>query len=1155
MKNNNRVRHLVIGPVLLLLLSAIAVHLNAQVASISADTERQNLARSVLIFEDESAELSLTDILGGQYQQQFAPAGEEVLDFGYTSSAIWFKFELDWDQELIDAGATYLLEIGPPKPTNEARVFIMSSSGQLRENILLDNNAVEHDARELRTLPGGFVIRVNPTTDTHFYIRAVSFRNFHIPLTLWSETAFQHNETNSTLLMGLFYGIISIMVVYNLFLYFGVREPKYIFYVAYATTNLLMYLSINEHMVFLGLNDNYVMKHMSSAVAALLTITRLGFCRAFLDIADYNPRLSKLFSIVIYAGCALLLLAIIPDDYGLYQPLSLALTAIAVPLSLYAMIEGVLRGHSAARLYFIVSLAGELGLIIGIGTIVVGVIPHNWFTDNAIFLGLIIETVMFSFALAYRIRVLEQEKALAQAAANRNQELAIENLKKADKMKDQLLANVSHELRTPLFGIHGLAEMGLRSIATQSAVGTAKLPEYLTLIKTSGQRLTRLVNQLLDMATLKMGNSTVNMQPVDVSAAVTLVQTICEHQTALGPDLALSSHVEKDLPLAMADEDRLYQVVINLTTNALKFTPSGEVKITASSENGRIKVSVNDTGVGIPKEHQESIFETFEQVEVKDSSMLKNIESTYGKGAGLGLPIAKALVEGMGSQLEFSSTVGEGSSFWFWLDAASEQESASDRQLHSTPLANKHFIDEHNRGELLQESVDEDSADLGSGERIDTRVLIVDDDALNRRILSQQLAEYCTELAEDGYGALESVARNTPDLILLDLMMPGLSGYEVCEQLRLEHDAMSLPIIIVTAKNQIDDLTKAFEMGANDYLCKPFSTAELLSRVRNHLQLSDLLLVHQENARLEAELIHYREAEKQLRLSQLQLEQILERSDLALIAFNEAGYITFATAKFLQTTGFQKDKLIDRPVQELIPDGESDHPLSPEQLNRSATQSDSADPRQNIRMRTPDSVIELPGHLEVVSLDDAFYVLTLQLNEQTPTTNDPLAAIKLISATREKIALITDRLNNIEAESLEEGEDILAQLLTLSSKLASFDTDSENSQSTTSFNNQIITTMTLAVECWEMYSGETKVDLAEKSRLWAINVDNGRLRTRTLDRYLSAESFPKVPRWRQVARTGYFVLSNISAGSELPQEHKVALRAALTDLQTMANSR
>jgi signal transduction histidine kinase len=396
-------------------------------------------------------------------------------------------------------------------------------------------------------------------------------------------------------------------------------------------------------------------------------------------------------------------------------------------------------------------------------------------------------------------------------------------LQRVNQIKDSFLANTSHELRTPLSGIIGLGESLLEGIGgpiTQAQANDLKM------IIQGGRRLSHLVNDILDFSKMKHQDIEITLQPVDIHSVTEVVLALSKPLVKSKP-VKLVNSITSNTPAVMADEDRVQQILYNLIGNAIKFTESGSIVASAEKVGENLKISITDTGIGIAGENFKSIFESFEQT---DSS----IERVYG-GTGLGLAISKQLIELQGGSIQVESTLGKGSRFIFALPLTEEKVDKTQISLEISKI-------------LDFEESEEFDVEVSSSEKVTAhdnpfRILIVDDDPINLKVLTNYLSleNYSCVKAMNGQGALDAIQKyGKPDLMLLDVMMPKMSGFEVCRILRKKYPANELPIILLTAKSLITDLVEGFSTGANDYLVKPFSKHELLVRISSHLQVSKI---------------------------------------------------------------------------------------------------------------------------------------------------------------------------------------------------------------------------------------------------------------------------------------------------------------------------
>lgn len=406
-----------------------------------------------------------------------------------------------------------------------------------------------------------------------------------------------------------------------------------------------------------------------------------------------------------------------------------------------------------------------------------------------------------------------------------------EKLEQIDHLKDQFLANTSHELRTPLNGIIGLTEGLLDRLQHPENEGNSfnqgELIANLSLVMASGKRLGSLVNDLLDFSRIKHSDLNLTLRPLDLNSLVNVVLRVLEPLTQ-GKELQLVNSLATELPSVVADEDRLVQILHNLVGNAIKFTDRGQVEIIASMAGDMLQICVRDTGIGIQPDQLSAIFKEFEQ---GDGSASRSYS-----GTGLGLSITRHLVEHHGGKITVESTPGEGSAFCFTLPVTSEEATNLGT---SAPLPALISLFQNSASKVPTPQFDEIPSFYSKEELI--RILIVDDEPINHQVLRQHLRSPHFDVlsAMNGMGALAMLEDPDleVDLILLDVMMPGMSGYEVAEKIRETYLPSELPIIMVTAKNQVTDLVKGLQIGANDYLAKPFTKDEFLARLTTHLNL------------------------------------------------------------------------------------------------------------------------------------------------------------------------------------------------------------------------------------------------------------------------------------------------------------------------------
>jgi signal transduction histidine kinase/DNA-binding response OmpR family regulator/CHASE3 domain sensor protein len=447
-----------------------------------------------------------------------------------------------------------------------------------------------------------------------------------------------------------------------------------------------------------------------------------------------------------------------------------------------------------------------------IGALIIGYRTDREITDAEIELATALASyVSIAIENARLLAELQRERDLAEQRA---QELAEKNkeVERANRLKSEFVANMSHELRTPLNSILALSQILLDRLDGEL---NEEQDKQVRIIERNGQNLLRLINDILDLSKIEAGRidlvpSTFKLPDVINAVRSTVAPLVADKGLQLQVELA------PDLPICYTDENKLKQILLNLLSNAVKFTERGSVTIRVTkgsavsaaknhdSQRSWITVEVQDTGIGIAPEHQQSVWEEFRQI---DGSLSRQYE-----GTGLGLAIVRRLVHLLGGEIDLVSAVGEGSTFRFSLPIRVDGQQES-RQLSATAQSTSARV-----------------ADGRYRSSDKPLVLVVDDDVEVIYILEKYLRDdgYQIESAQTGDEAIAKARQLRPFAMTLDVMLPGRDGWEVIQELKSDPQTSDIQIIMLS---MLDNRQLGYSLGATDYLVKPVSRNDLLRRL------------------------------------------------------------------------------------------------------------------------------------------------------------------------------------------------------------------------------------------------------------------------------------------------------------------------------------
>lgn len=402
----------------------------------------------------------------------------------------------------------------------------------------------------------------------------------------------------------------------------------------------------------------------------------------------------------------------------------------------------------------------------------------------------------------------------------KNSQEQAHRLRKISDEKDEFLVKTSHELRNPL---HSMLNLTQTTIERNKDRLDQRSVKELETVLISGNRLSLLLDDLFEIANLKITKPTISPSPFRLQSIVGGVLDMFRY-TINENKVQLVNRVPDDVPVVQADQNRIIQVLYNLLHNSVKYTDEGEITVNTRVENDKVVVTISDTGVGMDEETVQQIFDPYHQG--------RNTRN-QSEGFGLGLNISKQLVELHGEEISIDSEKNKGTIARFTLPISEEE-------IPEISSAVKPFLPK----KYLVEPVQGESDDLHS------KILIIDDDLVNLNVIESVLSEENYELmgVQHVEEFMDYLDNEQWDLLIIDVMMPRMSGYDLTRKIRERYNQTELPILLLTARNHPNDIDTGFRVGANDYISKPVETKELRARVRH---LTNLKKMTQEQLALE----------------------------------------------------------------------------------------------------------------------------------------------------------------------------------------------------------------------------------------------------------------------------------------------------------------
>ncbi|WP_417311910.1 7TM diverse intracellular signaling domain-containing protein [Ectopseudomonas khazarica] len=751
------------------------------------------LGQSMYVFEDVRGDASIDDVSSQAVQGSFRLHDKPVLNAGYSRSVFWLRLDLQYLPRQEQGARSWLLELAYP-PLDHLELYLPDGSGSFAL-AQRTGDALPFDSRQIRQNNYLFELSLEPGQTKRIYLRLESQGSIQAPLTLWSPNAYLEEQPGRIYVLGIIYGVLLVMLVYNLFIFLSVRDTSYLYYILYIASFGLYQISVNGAGIeYFWPDSPWWANAATPFLIGSAALFGCQFARSFLHTAEHSPWVDRLLLVLMACGAAVMILALC-ISYATALRLATYLALLFTVVIFAAGILAWLRGMRVARYFIFAWTAFLVGGIVNT-LMVLGYVPNVFLTMYASQIGSALEVGLLSLALADRINAMKEERTRILQEAGRKLEALNQELADSNRFKDEFLATVTHELRTPMNGVIGSLEL------MQTVKMDVELEQYQKTAAASARDMMRMVNDILALTELQAGK----LYPRrDAFSLRGLLDGLCAQYAPRAEDKGLSFTLELDdsLPDTLeGDAAKLAQALGYLLDNAIKFTSEGGVTLEVGragsiGSNLPLSVVVSDSGIGFA--HVEGdLYQRFHQL---DGSMTRK----YG-GLGIGLAICRHLVDLLGGSLSHESQPGVGSRFRLNVPLTLPEQPV-------TPVAR---LPRQSSGTVQRQAQQ-------------CTVLIVEDNAINQLVTRGMLLKlgYRVRTADNGAEALTLLREESVDAVLLDCQMPVMDGFATCRAIRALPGCAEVPVLAITAHSHSGDRERCLAAGMSDYLAKPVKFEEL----------------------------------------------------------------------------------------------------------------------------------------------------------------------------------------------------------------------------------------------------------------------------------------------------------------------------------------
>lgn len=746
---------------------------------------------AALFLEDTSGSLDFETIKTPTWQAKFQHAADQThFNRGITNAVYWVKLVIAPVDTRSFAGrhshlGGLVIEV-PYAPLDEVQFYQDDIEGhtihfEAGDTKLFASRPIKHSTPV-------FPIKRMENQPSTIYLRVTSSGTLRIPLVVWEEKTFFDHSKTQLLIFGLYFGIMLLMILYNLLFFIWLKDISFFHYILYISA-----LSVFQAAYF-GMGFQYIWSPFPwfNQYAIVLMIFVVGlfsaaFAREVLNLKKTMPEIDR------YAKAVLVFfLVAAPACFVLPYSVMLLVGTLSTILQSIALIVissiNAIKGHRSSKMFLIAWMALLAGAVV-LGGVTLGIIPANGLTSHAMLIGSTLEMILLAIMLADRVRIMEMEKTRTEKKAKVALQAVNRALLDSNRVKDEFLATISHEMRTPMNGV-------INCLIQASGEQNDKLrDDFIDNAEDAAKHLMNLIESVLSYTELQSHEFKINRENFSLQRMLEPISDTYDRM-AKQKGIRFFIKVNPDVPNSLwGDRRRLQQILVNLVDNAVKFTSQGAATLKVSvdsidTEHKRVQLafSVTDTGIGIPPGMESVVFDRFKQFS-------GNHNRRHG-GLGIGLAVCKQIAALMGADLRYRSTVGEGTEFIMAINL----EYANSPAKHMADTIDIHAVTE---GRCA---------------------LIVEDNPVNQLVLKAALNKLglATVCANNGEEGIRAVENNDLDVILMDCQMPVMDGFEATRHIRaLSSDKSNVPIIAITANAMSRDKDLCLESGMNDYMSKP----------------------------------------------------------------------------------------------------------------------------------------------------------------------------------------------------------------------------------------------------------------------------------------------------------------------------------------------